>query len=316
MLLAPPSTPTPTPGPHPPSFPPQDPATPGDWVWSAVANAWEWLAAQAGPVAALATVLTAVIAVIALTSTARDSRDRSRPVVLALFRLAEHSDTAFDFVVRNYGQSAARKVKVDFKPDLDADARTQPTTKALAERFDARIPLLPPGAEVSNVYWSGKNNGTNTLVNNLKTPDQVTVTITYKRNWLCRYKEVIPLDAEWMGLATHSVSSTSTPGRMKQMAESLGKIADETKASRLMLRDIAESVATDDEAESDEPATGTGGVLEPPQGENRGGAVPEVAPQQKTPAKRAPASRRQRSTPTPKPAEEPKPESEGGDGVE
>lgn len=267
------TTPSPTPGPFPPSFPPPEPSNVGDWLWSVVANIWSFVTDQAGPLSALAAILTAVIAIVALTATARDSRERSRPVVMAMFRLAEHSDTSFDFVVRNYGPSAARDVEVKFDPPLDDEARKQSTTQALAERFDARIPLLPPEAEVSNVYWSGKNDGSNKLVNKLRTPAKVTVTITYKGTRLRRYTEVVPLDADWMGLATHSVSSTSTPGRMKQIAESLKNIADETKSSRFLLRDIAEGVNPDQEVSPREAP----GELASPEAGSTDGAVPEGA---------------------------------------
>lgn len=171
---------------------------------------------------------------------------------MAHFRLAENSDTAFDFVVRNYGQSAARNVMVEFDPPLDDDRRRQVTTKYLAERYDKPIPLLPPTVEITNVYWSGTttNAPVGKLVNNLKTPDRVTVTITYKAFWWFRYKEVIALDADWMGLQTTSESSSSMPGRMKTIADSLKTIATETTSSRRQLTEIADSLAKpDDEME-------------------------------------------------------------------
>lgn len=71
---------------------------PADWP-----HYWGKFSARATRLtcSALAAILTAAIAVIALSRTARDSHDRSRPVVLAYFRAAEHNDRAFDFVVRN-----------------------------------------------------------------------------------------------------------------------------------------------------------------------------------------------------------------------
>lgn len=71
----------------------------------------DWLVSllegNAAVISALATVATAVIAVFALGSTARDSRERSRPMIFAMFREAEHSDSSFELVVKNFGLSAA-----------------------------------------------------------------------------------------------------------------------------------------------------------------------------------------------------------------
>ena len=139
MLLAPP----PTPGPFPPSFPPQEPASAGDWVWSVLANVWSFLTSGAGALAALAAIVTAVIAVIALRSTSADSRERSRPVVYAWFRQAEHNDRAFDFVVRNYGPSAAHDVTLRFAPDFTAEQKADRLVEIIAERWERTLPVLP-----------------------------------------------------------------------------------------------------------------------------------------------------------------------------
>ena len=68
--------------------------------------AWQWLVNNGNGLAALAAVDTAAIAIIALRSTAADSRDRSRPYVLAELSLATDSDTSIDIVIR--GTRAAR----------------------------------------------------------------------------------------------------------------------------------------------------------------------------------------------------------------
>ncbi|HEY4226029.1 MAG TPA: hypothetical protein VGM70_09465 [Pseudolysinimonas sp.] len=175
--------------------------------------------------------------------------------MLALFRIAEHNDTAFDFVVRNYGQSAARNVKVTFDPPFGPDERQHRLTEILAQRYDDVIPLLPPSVEVPNLWWSGPP-----MTNTLKTPNKVRVTITYKGNRLRSYKEIIPLDAEWMKRGTYSVSSTSTPGRMKTISEALGTIAKEASGARRELRDIGEALGTG-ELGDEPPPPGTTNIL-------------------------------------------------------
>ncbi|MFL0712282.1 MAG: hypothetical protein ACJLS2_06210 [Microcella pacifica] len=317
MVLAPP----PTPSPFPPSFPPEEPAEAWDWVWSVLANIWSFLTSEAGALAALAAIVTAVIAVIALRSTSADSRERSRPVVYAWFRQAEHNDRAFDFVVRNYGPSAARDVTLKFEPDLTTEQKADRLVEIIAERWERTLPVLPPGAEIKNLWWTtrpGHSGGEKGAHNGLATPDQVTVTITYRGVGRKRYAEVIPLDGRWMKLDSSSVSSDSNRGRLTQIAKAMNTVATEqTKASRI-LSEIAETVTGEDDSDPkvgsyERIIEGFGGLMAPA-GENRDGAVPETAPPPKTPANRPPASRRQRSTPKPKPKppEEPKPESNEG----
>lgn len=189
-------------------------------------------------ISAFAAIITAVIAVVALASTARDSRDRSRPLVMAVFRMAEHSESAFELVVRNYGSSAARDLEVSFDPPLTADDRQEDLTNIVAKRYDEAIELLPPGSELSNTWWRGKNTGGRELVNGLNTPEEVSVLVSYKGNRIRRYKDTFRLSADIIKLTTYSVSSTSAPGRMKTIAESMKSIANELKSTNRQLRDI------------------------------------------------------------------------------
>lgn len=214
------------------------------WLGQVIAGFWGWMGSQSLPLSALAAIVTAVIAVIALNRTSRDSHDRSRPVVLAYFRAAEQNDRAFDFVVRNYGPSAARDVALTFDPPFNDEQRKDRMTEIVAQRWDKSMPLLPPGAEIKNLWWStrpGPGGGEVGAHNALETPDEVTVTITYCGSGKDQYTETIPLDGRWMKLDSSSVSSDSTRGRMKQIAEALGKVATETRSSRFLLRDIAEA---------------------------------------------------------------------------
>jgi hypothetical protein len=232
---------------------------------------WTWVSMNATPIVAVATVVTAIIAIFALRSTARDSRDRTRPVVLAQFRLAAHNDKAFDLIIRNYGQSSARDVEVKFDPPFGMDERKDRLTEILAQRYDKRIPILPPEVEVSNLWWTGRPKPASTeLMNALSTPENVTVRISYKGNRVRRYKEKIPLDSRWMKLDTSSVSSDSMRGRTKTIAESVKAIADATRPALRALQEIADSVS---EHEAEELG------LEPPIHEHAGEA-PGVNPPQ------------------------------------
>lgn len=231
------------PGPYPSSWPPQETASLGDWIWSAVANAWEWVGSQQATLVALAAVLTAIIAIFALHSTASDSRERSRPIVLAFFRPAPHNESAFDLVVHNYGTSAASDIDVSFDPPFGEDERKDHMVDALAQRYEKRVPLMPPGSEITNVWWALDFTAPNgSGKNRYPTPDQAVMTISYKGNRIRRYKEKVKLDTNWMKGGTSTVSSASRPGLEKQNTDSLKKIAAESRAARLLLRDIADGM--------------------------------------------------------------------------
>ncbi|WP_146751997.1 hypothetical protein [Microbacterium sp. SMR1] len=213
------------------------------------------LAPYTDVISAFAAIITAVIAVVALASTARDSRERSRPLVMALFREAEHSDSSFEFVVRNYGTSAARDLTVTFDPPFSEEQRQDGLTDTLAKRYDRATPILPPGSELTNVWWAGGVTTTshNELVNHMKTPDEVTVSVSYKGNRWRRYSDTFTLHVDAIKLTTTSVSSTSMPGRMKTLAESAKKIADELRATNRQLREIERRLPSEDRENEDAP---------------------------------------------------------------
>ena len=205
------------------------------------------LGPYAGVISALATAATAVIAIVALGSTARDSRERSRPMIFAMFREAEHSDSSFDLVVKNFGTSAARDLVVEFDPPLTEEERKDELTDFVAKRYDNPIPLLPPGSELTNTWWGGgiTPGGGNELTNQLNTPDEVAVSVSYKGNRFRRYCDKFTLSADTIKLKTYSVSSTSMPGRMKTIAESWTSIAHQSKATHSRMPDIGRRLTVD-----------------------------------------------------------------------
>ncbi|WP_336628279.1 MULTISPECIES: hypothetical protein [unclassified Microbacterium] len=207
------------------------------WAWLAklLAPYTDLISAGATAVSAVFAVVTAIIAIVAISATARDSKERTRPVVIALFRQSQNSDTAFELVIRNYGASAARDLRVTFDPPLDAESRLEKNTGMLATRYDSSVPWLPPGSELTNTWWSGVNNGGPELVNKLKTPDKVVVSVSYKGNRLRRFGENFSLAASDIALTTYNESSTSFPGRMASIAASLSGIQKTLKELRTSL---------------------------------------------------------------------------------
>jgi len=238
--------PSPTPAPYPPTWPPSQSANFGDWIWSASSNIWEWFGSQQAAVVALATVVTAVIAIVALISTARDSTERSRPIVLAYFRLSPHNESAFDLVLHNFGTSAAFDIDVTFDPPFSEEQRKNHMVDALAQRYGKRVPVMPPGSEITNVWWALDYQSPGEGKNRYPIPDDAAVTITYKGNRIRRHKDMINLDTNWMKGDTSTVSSSSRPGIEKQNADSLKKIAAESRAIRRLVGDIAGALEGDE----------------------------------------------------------------------
>lgn len=182
---------------------------------------------------ALAAIATAAIAVLTLLRASRDSSDRTRPMIVAEMLPAEHDSNTIDFVLRNYGQSLARDVKVAFDPPLYVpDGSDAVLTPYLIQRYQALIPTLSPGQELKNVWWSGIDKGGDDLENSESTPDKALVTVTYRAPQGRRtYTDVFPLDVKTIKMTTFATSSTSLPGRLKTIDASLSSIARSMRAT-------------------------------------------------------------------------------------
>lgn len=193
------------------------------WMWF-----WTWFGDHNGGIAAAAAIVAVAFAAWGIVNAKRDSRDRTRPVVLAEFQFAPDSDTTFLLVVTNVGHSVARKLRVSFDPPV---GESDPTSMAprLRRRYAGTIPLLAPGQELANIWWSGHQvAGHAELVNEIPTPDEVTVTIEYDDEHGRQYREQIPLTVDSMLLTTFAVSSSSIKGCMRTLAAQLTKISNAT----------------------------------------------------------------------------------------
>ena len=191
---------------------------------------WDWINQYGSGIGAIAGVMAAIVAMIALLSAALDSRARSQPMMTAEFRLAPNSDTAAEFVVSNRGQTPARDVRVEFEPPLvvSSDTGYGAIALSLVQRYEKAIPVLNPGQELTNTWWGGMNNGSNQLVNRLPLPDDITVRISYRGIRRGRLTDSFPLTMDVVKLTTTSVSSTSFPGRLKTIDQSLKKVSENT----------------------------------------------------------------------------------------
>ena len=207
-------------------------------LWKFLGDNSDAVGAGMAIVTAIVAIITAILAIAALRSAARDSRERSRPLVYARFRESENSDSSYELVVVNSGQTAARDLLVTFSPPIDETALNDKLVKMIAERYESPIGVLPPGGELTNVWWSGSNQGGNELQNHIATPDDVTVDVSYKGNRIRRYRDTFKLESKTMKLKTYSVSSTSMPGMTKSIRDHLKSLATEMKGINRYLRSI------------------------------------------------------------------------------
>jgi hypothetical protein len=215
----------------------------GEWIgdaWNAVTNAvgvsWQWISDSNGALTALATIATAVFAVWALVNAGKDSRDRSRPLVIAEFGLAHDSDTSVDLIVRNAGSSMARDILVTFDPALEVPPGFGPNvTATLIRRYKDPLSGAAPGQIFRNVWWSGHMvDGKSDLQNSEPTPDRVTVNVAYRDDRRRPYSDAFVLDVRVLLGETYSVSSASFKGRVKTIDASLKAITTAlTKVARV-----------------------------------------------------------------------------------
>lgn len=222
-------------------------------------DVWDWMNRNGSGLQAAGTMITAVIAVWALRSAALDSRERSRPVVVAQFRIAKDSHSAIDFVVSNAGQSPARDVMVTFDPPLTipegSDGRL---TKYLIQRYASAIPTLAPDQELSNIWFSGSISSDGPDLENAEpTPDAVTVTVRYRGSARRHvYIDTFPLHLDSVRLTTYSTSTDSFMGRMKAIQKSVQSVSEAStriaKAADYFRREEIEAEASRVRARVDE----------------------------------------------------------------
>lgn len=195
-----------------------------------VGDLWSWF--NAARVASLGAVVAAVAAVAALQRSMRDSRSRSRPMVGAELVADRYADGIAHLVVRNFGPSVARNVRVTFDPPLaalDGLDEERSSIPFIARRYANPIATLVPGAELRNIYWDGDEDA----------PRVLTVKIQCESadgSWFRRpdrYMDWFILDVGVLESGTSVTSSAAPEEVLKNIAGSLRSIA---KHADLMAR--------------------------------------------------------------------------------
>lgn len=196
----------------------------------ALGDIWTWMNDNGAGLSALAAIVAGLVAVVALVRTVADSRERSRPMVIAEFQPGPNSDSTIDLVVRNVGLTVARDlvVRLDPSPVIPGEGGPYLTAYTL-QRYAAPIAVLAPGQELRNIWWSGSvRGGSNDLENDEPTSDDVNVSVRYRGYGNARYADTYILHVDVVKLTTFAVSSTSLPGRLKTIDASLREVATAT----------------------------------------------------------------------------------------
>ncbi|NMF29608.1 hypothetical protein [Cellulosimicrobium aquatile] len=169
-------------------------------------------------VGGIATAATAVVAIWAIAAAKNDSRDRSRPVMVAEYRTFPFAYQALEFVIRNAGASVARDVAVTFDPPLEPGGYF--ARSYMIRRYAEQIAVVAPGQELVNAVRVVEQPG-----KPMDLPEDLTVTIRYRRSRWRRYEDVYRLRMSVMGEDSRQKSSETAEGRLQQIRESLDRIA-------------------------------------------------------------------------------------------
>lgn len=156
-------------------------------------------------------------------------------------------------VIRNYGASVARQVQVTFDPpipDPNPDRVDQSVSPFIKQRYAKPIPVVTPGMELSNIWFSAEPGHGGAWENYEPTPDQFTVTIAYEGPDGTAYTEDFPLDTDLIKKHTLISSSREPENRMKEAAKSLAQI--EKSVSRIA-RSVNVAGRTSQQSIDDDP---------------------------------------------------------------
>lgn len=191
---------------------------------------WDWMNSNAAGISAVAAIATAIVAVIALVRTTNDSRDRTRPIVMAAFETEPDADRdSYSLVIRNMGPTSARDLEVNFEPDVPHDSGDR-LVEYIVERFASPMPVLAPGQAIRSLWASYVATSGAERTNRLATPHDVTVTLTYRGAGSKKYSETYPLLALTMTHNVSVVSSASTRGAINRIAASVEELAKSAKS--------------------------------------------------------------------------------------
>jgi hypothetical protein len=163
-----------------------------------------------------------MVATAALARTAFDSRNKTKPYLVAYFDCFEYTFSSLAFVIENAGQTAAKNIKVIFDTELDRNSRVY-------KRFVGKvIPVIVPKQKLTSVWYMrdiNKVEADGTCANREMLPRKATVVLTYRNHWYQRGiflpKAEYLLDLEQMFYEAEPVESNSMLGCIRTVSKTL-----------------------------------------------------------------------------------------------
>jgi len=185
-----------------------------------------------GGISSFAAIATAIVAIVTLRQLRNDSKQQSRPIVVAELRPASTRGSQI-IVIRNYGRTLARDISVAFDPDLPKAPKGREhswVTGFLDSRYEYSISALAPSAELDNLYFVGVAGDGPEFVPDEPVPEQVTVSISYSSaDRTDSYLDEYLLDVDILKKRT-TITAREDPEKdqvesLKSIAQSMAAIA-------------------------------------------------------------------------------------------
>jgi hypothetical protein len=183
-----------------------------------------WIAGGAAVISSGAAIWSATNGNRTLRRSDRDSQARTRPMVAAELRDEAYARGVQLLVIKNYGPTVARNVKVIFDPPLGdpaSEKEHQSVAPFLKRRYAKPISSLVPGQELDNIYFDGESDGAGGFKNRDPHPDQVRVTIELDAPDGAHYVDHFDLDVNLIRDRTMVTSSRHPEERLKQAVKAL-----------------------------------------------------------------------------------------------
>ncbi len=209
-----------------------------EWSWWTTDRIEALAAAIGTSIVVVSAVLTVVSAIRTLRRARLEAAAAGRPMVAVELRHIPYTESGLALVLRNYGPSMARNVRVIFDPPLpevDDPAKHGSFGDILRRRYAKPIPTLTPGMELANVYFFGMPDDHGVYRNVEELPDEFVVKVTYMNDNGDRYQDDYPLDVELFKLRNYLVSASSPDAMLGVAMESLQGLARDIKDIHRML---------------------------------------------------------------------------------
>lgn len=162
-----------------------------------IQNLWSFLDTESTPLTTIVAIIGVLFAILNLRKISQDSHDRSRPYIALEPRVGVQLNGSIDLVVTNYGQSAARALKIDTSNKHDYDNKDY-ILEAL-KGFMGEERYLAPNSSLRIMWRRDYVDGDgNEHINGM--PEKIDITVTYKGpkrrlpGTTKQYSEVITVD--------------------------------------------------------------------------------------------------------------------------